>query len=216
MDDVDGGRRLPGLATGLIYAPGSYAATDEIVGIARRAGGAARLLRQPHPRRGRDSARRRPRGHTAWAARAGCRCRSATSRRRAAPNWGQGGRGPRPHRRRARRGARRACADVYPVHRFQHHPAHAPARLGAGGRHRDHARAASPTPPRASASAPSCRAAAGSCTRGLAWEDIMVAYAPSRPDARGPAPVGDRGGVGQGPPRRGDRSHRLRARQGLR
>jgi N-acyl-D-amino-acid deacylase len=29
-----------GLATGLIYAPGSYAATDEIVGIARRAGAA--------------------------------------------------------------------------------------------------------------------------------------------------------------------------------
>jgi len=28
-----------GLATGLIYAPGSYAATEEIIGIARRAGG---------------------------------------------------------------------------------------------------------------------------------------------------------------------------------
>ena len=64
-----------GLATGLIYAPGSYAATDEIVGIAKRAG-----ARGAASTRATSAARARP----CWmpsarpsrsGARAACRCR---------------------------------------------------------------------------------------------------------------------------------------------
>ena len=51
-----------GLSTGLIYPPGSYATTDEIVELASVAGAPSRLLREPHPRRGRDPAGRRERG----------------------------------------------------------------------------------------------------------------------------------------------------------
>ena len=48
-----------GMSTGLIYAPGSYADTAEIVEVAHAARARARVLREPHARRGRDAARRR-------------------------------------------------------------------------------------------------------------------------------------------------------------
>ncbi|MBM3980810.1 MAG: amidohydrolase family protein [Planctomycetes bacterium] len=46
-----------GLATGLIYNPGTYAKTDEIVALAKVAG-ARRAVREPHPQRVRRSTRR--------------------------------------------------------------------------------------------------------------------------------------------------------------
>ena len=51
-----------GLATGLIYAPGSYAETEEIIAVARRAAHGG-LLREPYPRGGRDAPGRGGRGH---------------------------------------------------------------------------------------------------------------------------------------------------------
>ena len=61
-----------GLSTGLFYAPQSFAATEEVVALAREAGARGRHLRQPHPRRielfdrprrgGRRGDRDRPRG----------------------------------------------------------------------------------------------------------------------------------------------------------
>ena len=42
-----------GMSTGLIYIPGSYAKTDELIALAKVVAQARRDLRQPHPRRGR-------------------------------------------------------------------------------------------------------------------------------------------------------------------
>ena len=50
-----------GLSTGLIYNPGTYSKTDEIVALAKVVGEARRAVRQPHPRRGGRAARPRSR-----------------------------------------------------------------------------------------------------------------------------------------------------------
>ena len=47
-----------GMATGLIYTPGTYSKTDELVALAVVVGRHAGHLRQPHPRRGDRPARR--------------------------------------------------------------------------------------------------------------------------------------------------------------
>jgi len=60
-----------GLATGLIYAPGSYAATEEIVALARRPGAAAASTRATSGARGRRCSTPWPR-RSAWAGRATC------------------------------------------------------------------------------------------------------------------------------------------------
>ena len=73
MDDAMAGGAY-GLATGLIYAPGSYADDrgDHRGGAPRRARG---LLREPYPRRGRDAPRPRWARPFASVTRAACRCR---------------------------------------------------------------------------------------------------------------------------------------------
>ena len=128
-----------GLATGLIYAPGSYAATEEIIGIARRAAGG----------RGFYASHIRGEGATlldavAEAIRVGREGGLPTqvSHVKAAgrPNWGKvadalalidAARAAGPGR-----DGRRLS-----LHRLQHHAAHALARLGARGRHRRDAEA---------------------------------------------------------------------------
>ena len=52
-----------GLSTGLIYNPGTYAKTDELIALAKVAAAHGGILRQPHPPRRRRRARRHSGGH---------------------------------------------------------------------------------------------------------------------------------------------------------
>ena len=102
-----------GLSTGLIYNPGTYAKTDEIIALAKVAAQARRLLRQPHPRRGRRRCSTPSRRPSRSAARPAAASTSRTSRRRARR---RGASRPTrsPSSRRPARRAQAVTADQYP------------------------------------------------------------------------------------------------------
>ena len=185
-----------GLATGLIYAPGSYAATEEIIGIARHAAGG----------HGFYASHIRGEGATLLDAVAeairvgregGLPVQVSHVKAAGRPNWGTRGRRARADRHRAGPGPGRDGRRLS-LHRLQHHAAHAPARLGARGRHRRDARSASPTERTRDRIRNDLTGGGETLLRGIDWADIMVAYSPSRPDAAGPAHRGDRGRAGRG------------------
>ena len=171
-----------GLATGLIYAPGSYAATDEIVGIARRAGAA----------RGFYASHIRGEGATLLDAVRGGYTDRAGGRATGAGEPYQGG-GTRPlgarrgcagaHRRRAR-GGLDVRADVYPYTASSTSlRTLMPDWVLEGGIEAMLGRLTDP------ASRARIRSeisgGAGILSRGIGWEDVMIAYAVARPDAQG-------------------------------
>lgn len=171
-----------GLATGLIYAPGSYAATEEIVAVARRAGAAggfyashirgegATLLEAVAEaiRVGREGGLPVQISHIKAAGRA---------------NWG------RVKDALALLDAARAegldvMADVYPYTASSTTlRTLLPDWVLEGGLEAMLARLGDPAV-RARVRT-ELTGGAESLTRGLGWDDIMVAYSPSRPDAQG-------------------------------
>ena len=102
-----------GMSTGLIYVPGTYAETDEIVEIAKVVGPPRRHLRQPHSQRRDGPARRRARGDRDRPPRPACRCTSRTSRPPAATP-GAACAWRRPLIEEARQKGQRVTADQYP------------------------------------------------------------------------------------------------------
>ena len=169
-----------GLSTGLIYAPGSYSETPEIIrDRARRR--ARRLLRQSHPRRRRDAPRLGRRSHS----------RRSRGRPAGAGEPHQGG-GPAPlgqgegRSRVDRRGAREGqdvMADVYPYTASSTtiRTLLPDSALEGGiepmlGRLRD---------PAARARIRDEMSHGAVLSRGVGWDDIMIAYAPSRPEIQG-------------------------------
>jgi N-acyl-D-amino-acid deacylase len=171
-----------GLATGLIYAPGSFATTDEIVGIARYAGA----------RRGFYASHIRGEGATLLdavreAIRVGREGRLPVqvSHIKAAgrPHWGQV-RDALALIDAARAEGLDVRADVYPYTASSTTlRTLLPDWALEGGIPTMLRRLADP----AARARIRAELTAGSpvLTRGLGWEDIMVAYAPSRPDAEG-------------------------------
>ncbi len=128
-----------GLATGLIYAPGSYADTEEIVAVARRAAHGGFYASHI---RGEGATLLAAVGEAIRVGREGERARAGEPHQGGGPaQLGQGGERAQPDRRRAR--GRRSGRDGrrLSLHRVEHHAAHAPARLGARGRDRGDARA---------------------------------------------------------------------------
>ena len=172
-----------GLATGLIYAPGSYAATDEIVGIARRAGG---------PRRGFYASHIRGEGATLLDAvreaiqvgrEAGLPVQVSHIKAAGRPHWG------RVKDALALVDAARAegldvRADVYPYTASSTSlRTLMPDWVLEGGIEAMLGRLTDP------ASRARIRTeisgGAGILSRGIGWEDVMIANAPARPDAQG-------------------------------
>ena len=199
-----------GLSTGLIYAPGSYATTEEIVEVARVAGhqggfyashirGEGATLLEAVAEAIRSGARR------------GCRSGShvkAAGRR----NWGRSSARVRlitPRARTARRDG--GCLSVYCV---EHHPADAAARLGARGRRGrdDHA----PGRRRCARAHPQGAGGAGDGAEPARphrlgqRDDLLLRQAQGR---RGQAAVGDRRRRGMDP-LTPPRAHRPRGGQG--
>ena len=128
-----------GLATGLIYAPGSYADTEEIIAVARRAAHGGFYASHI---RGEGATLLAAVGEAIRVGREGERARAGEPHQGGGPaQLGQGGKRAQPDRRRAR--GRRSGRDGrrLSLHRVEHHAAHAPARLGARGRDRGDARA---------------------------------------------------------------------------
>ena len=171
-----------GLATGLIYAPGSYAATEEIIGIARRAGGG----------RGFYASHIRGEGATlldavAEAIRVGREGGLPTqvSHVKAAgrPNWGKVA-GALALIDAARSEGLDVMGDVYPYTASSTSlRTLLPDWVLEGGIDAMVKRLADP-----SVVARIRRELMGggeTLLRGLEWSDIMVSYAPSRPDAQG-------------------------------
>ena len=204
-----------GLATGLIYAPGSYADTEEIVAIAR-ARRARRGFYASHIR-GEGATLLDAVGEAIRVGREG-ELPVQVSHIKAAgrPNWGKVEERARADRRRAR--GRRSGRDGrrLSLHRVEHHAAHAPARLGARGRDRGDARA--PRGPRGTRDRIRQELTGGSpiLARGLGWDDIMIASSPSRPDAEGRRLDEIAPRLAHRSARRRHRPPRGRARQGLR
>jgi N-acyl-D-amino-acid deacylase len=172
-----------GLATGLIYAPGSFAATDEIVGIARRAGARRGGFYASHIR-GEGATLLDAVAEAIQVGREG-RLPVQVSHIKAAgrPHWG------RVKEALGLIDAARAegldvRADVYPYTASSTTlRTLLPDWALEGGIEAMLRRLADPAA-RARIRA-ELTAGSGILTRGLAWDDIMVAYAPSRPDAEG-------------------------------
>ena len=172
-----------GLATGLIYAPGSYAATDEIVGIARRAGG---------PRRGFYASHIRGEGATLLDAvreaiqvgrEAGLPVQVSHIKAAGRPHWGRV-KDALALVDAARGEGLDVRADVYPYTASSTSlRTLMPDWVLEGGIEAMLGRLTDP------ASRARIRTeisgGAGILSRGIGWEDVMIANAPARPDAQG-------------------------------
>ncbi len=201
-----------GLATGLIYAPGSYAATEEIIGIARRAAGG----------RGFYASHIRGEGATlldavAEAIRVGREggLPAQVSHVKAAgrPNWGRVA-DALALIDAARAQGQDVMGDVYPYTASSTTlRTLLPDWVLEGGIDAMLKRLADP----AIRDRIRAELTGGGETllRGLDWADIMVAYSPSRPDAQGRRIAEIAAARGRGPARRGHRADRGRAGQGL-
>jgi N-acyl-D-amino-acid deacylase len=172
-----------GLATGLIYAPGSYAATDEIVGIARRAGGARRGFYASHIRGEGATLLDAVREAIQVGREAGLPVQVSHIKAAGRPHWG------RVKDALALIDAARAegldvRADVYPYTASSTSlRTLMPDWVLEGGIEAMLGRLTDP------ASRARIRAeisgGAGLLSRGIGWEDVMIANAPARPDAQG-------------------------------
>ena len=171
-----------GLATGLIYAPGSFAATDEIVGIARRAGARGGFYAS-HIRGEGATLLEAVREAIQVGREGGLPVQVSHIKAAGRAHWG------RVPEALALIDAARAegldvRADVYPYTASSTTlRTLLPDWALEGGIETMLRRLADPAA-RARIRA-ELSSGSGILTRGLAWEDIMVAYAPSRPDAQG-------------------------------
>ena len=171
-----------GLATGLIYAPGSYAATDEIVGIAKRAG-ARRGLYASHIRGEGATLLDAVREAIQIGREGGLPVQVSHIKAAGRAHWG------RVKDALALIDAARAegldvRADVYPYTASSTSlRTLMPDWVLEGGIEAMLGRLTEPTS-RARIRA-EITGGAGMLSRGLGWEDVMIAYAPARPDAQG-------------------------------
>ena len=172
-----------GLATGLIYAPGSYAATDEIVGIARRAGGARRGFYASHIRGEGATLLDAVREAIQVGREAGLPVQVSHIKAAGRPHWG------RVKDALALIDAARAegldvRADVYPYTASSTSlRTLMPDWVLEGGIEAMLGRLTDPVSRARIRSEIS--GGAGILSRGIGWEDVMIANAPARPDAQG-------------------------------
>jgi N-acyl-D-amino-acid deacylase len=172
-----------GLATGLIYAPGSYAATDEIVGIAKRAGGSRRGIYASHIRGEGATLLDAVREAIQIGREGGLPVQVSHIKAAGRAHWG------RVADALALIDAARAegldvRADVYPyVASSTSLRTLMPDWVLEGGIEAMLGRLTNPVL-RARIRA-EISGGAGILSRGIGWDDVMIAYAPARPDAQG-------------------------------